>query len=207
VMPASIMDNTPLLDMIRWACSRWHVQPKNATGDTKYGTIQNIVGLEEMEIKAYLPTTDLSKRTKYYPAERFQYDAENDQYLCPQQEVLHLYSRCSSEQVFVYVAEASVCKACPVKAECTDSKSGRHIFRSFFQEYLDRVKAYHETDAYQKAMRKRALWTEPLFGEAKDFHCLRRFRLRGLLKVNIEGKLVAAGQNFKRLMKHMSNKH
>jgi hypothetical protein len=26
-----------------------------------------------------------------------------------------------------------------VKVECTDSKSGRHLRRSFFQEYLDRA--------------------------------------------------------------------
>lgn len=49
-------------------------------------------------------------------------------------------------------------------------------------------------------MRKRAVWVEPLFGEAKDFHRLRRFRLRGLVKVNIEGLMVAAGQNLKRLI-------
>jgi len=50
-------------------------------------------------------------------------------------------------------------------------------------------------------MRKRSLWVEPLFGEAKEFHRLRRFRLRRLLKVNIEGVMVAAGQNLKRLIK------
>jgi hypothetical protein len=37
-----------------------------------------------------------------------------------------------------------------------------------------------------------------LFGEAKDWHGLRRFRLRGLEKVNMEGLRVAAGQNLKR---------
>jgi transposase len=185
VTPASIMDNTPLLDLVRWVCARWQVHPKSATGDTKYGTIPNIVGLEQMGIRAYLPTPDLSSRTKHYPAERFRYDAEHDQYTCPQGQPLRLYSRRSSEQVLVYAAEASVCNACPVRAECTDSKSGRHIFRSFFQEQLDRNRAYHETEAYRKAMRKRALWTEPLFGEAKQYHGLTRFRLRGLLKVNI----------------------
>jgi DDE family transposase len=51
-------------------------------------------------------------------------------------------------------------------------------------------------------MRKRSLWVEPLFGEAKEFHGLRRFRLRRLRKVNIEAVLVAAGQNLKRLIKH-----
>jgi len=64
------------------------------------------------------------------------------------------------------------------------------------------VREYHQTAAYQKAMRKRGYWVEPLFGEPKDFHRLRRFRLRGLLKVYIEGVMIAAGQNLKRLLKH-----
>ncbi len=41
---------------------------------------------------------------------------------------------------------------------------------------------------------------EPLFGEAKDWHGLRRFRLRRLEKVNAEALMIAAGQNIKRLM-------
>ena len=41
---------------------------------------------------------------------------------------------------------------------------------------------------------------EPLFGEAKDWHGLRRFRLRRLEKENMEALLVASGQNVKRLM-------
>ena len=69
----------------------------------------------------------------------------------------------------------------------------------FEPEYVAaQQKAYHETAAYQKAMRKRAVWVEPLFGEAKQWHGLRQFRLRGLANVNIEGLLVAAGQNLKR---------
>jgi hypothetical protein len=134
VTPASIMDNTPLLDLVHWVCARWQLKPKQATGDTKYGTIPNIVGLEQMGILAYLPTPDFSHRTKFYPADQFQYDAEHDQYVCPQGQTLGLSSCRKSEQVYVYGVNASVCNACPVKTECTDSQSGRHIFRSFFQE-------------------------------------------------------------------------
>lgn len=202
VTPASIMDNTPILDLVDWVCSRWKIEPKLAAGEAKYGTVPNIVGLEERGIKAYLPTSDFSKRTKYYPAKFFQYDCEKDQYVCPQGQQLPLHSRRKTEQVILYRAKASVCNACLMKGECTGSKSGRHIFRSFFQDYLDKAEAYRQTEAYQKAMRKRSVWVEPLFGEAKEFHRLRRFRLRRLLKVNIEGVMIAAGQNLKRLIKH-----
>jgi hypothetical protein len=32
VTPASIMDNTPILDLVDWVCSRWKIEPKLATG-------------------------------------------------------------------------------------------------------------------------------------------------------------------------------
>ena len=72
--------------------------------------------------------------------------------------------------------------------------------RSLDEAYLDRVRGYHATEPYAKAMRKRQVWVEPLFAEAKDWHGLRRFRLRGLEKVNGEALLIAAGQNLKRLL-------
>ena len=58
----------------------------------------------------------------------------------------------------------------------------------------------HATEPYAKAMRKRKVWVEPLCAEAKDWHGLRRFRLRGLERVNIEALVTAAGQNLKRLL-------
>jgi hypothetical protein len=202
VTPASIMDNTPMLDMVHWTCTKWKLNPKTVTGDAKYGTAPNIAGLERAGMKAFVPIPDLSKRSKYYHSDLFCHHAEKNHYICPQGKILKLYAHRKSEQVHVYRANAQVCNSCPVKHKCTKSKSGRHIFRSFFQEYVDRGRVYHETEDYQQAMRKRGVWVEPLFGEAKQFHRLRRFRLRRLQKVNIEGLMVAAGQNLKRLLKY-----
>jgi hypothetical protein len=201
VTPASITDNTPMLDLLDWARARWHLQPKLVVGDGRYGTVPNIVGLEKRGIKAYLATSDFSQRNKYYPAKLFRYDRRKDRFICPQGQSLPFRNRRMTEQVIVYRANPKICNACPVKSQCTSSKSGRFIFRSFFQRELDKAEAYRQTEAYQKAMRKRSMWVEPLFGEAKEFHRLRRFRLRRLWKVNIEGVMVAAGQNLKRLIK------
>jgi hypothetical protein len=62
------------------------------------------------------------------------------------------------------------------------------------------VAAYHQTTAYKKAYQKRKVWVEPLFGEGQQWHGLKRFRLRGLAKVNCEGVMTATGQNLKRLL-------
>jgi Transposase DDE domain len=65
---------------------------------------------------------------------------------------------------------------------------------------LEKVRAYHATEAYKKAIRKRQVWVEPLFAEAKEWHGLRRLRLRGLLNAYIQGLLISAGQNLKRFL-------
>lgn len=72
-------------------------------------------------------------------------------------------------------ARAKDCNHCPLKTQCTTSKQGRSLCRSVHEEVLERVKSYHEAEAYKKAYRKRTVWVEPLFAEGKDWHAMRRF--------------------------------
>ena len=199
--PADVMENLPCLDMLWRACFRWQLRPDQVTGDATYGTVATIVAVEDQGIRAYVPLSDVGKRPGFFGPEAFSYDAEQDVYTCPNGTVLRFRGNHYAARARAYQAPASACGACPLRARCTDSRKGRIFTRSFDEAYLDRVRGYHETDAYRKAMRKRSAWVEPLFGEAKDWHGLQRFRLRGLWKVNAEALLIAAGQNLKRILR------
>jgi transposase len=202
VTPADIMENQPMLDQLRRVIFRWRVRPKRIIADTTYATIDNIRALEGEEgIRAYVPLPDWEHQRAYLGPSHFAYDGERDVYICPEGTPLHPYRRELKAEKVEYRAAATLCNACPRKADCTPSDQGRAVHRSFHAAYLDRVRGYHETEAYKKAMRKRKVWIEPLFGEAKQWHGMRRFRLRGLMKVNIEGLFIAAGQNLKRLLR------
>ena len=109
-------------------------------------------------------------------------------------------SHCQTTHRRIYAAPAAACARCTLRSQCTTAKRGRRIGRHRDEAYLDRVRSYHATEPYAKAMRKRQVWVEPLFAEAKEWHGLRRLRLRGLLNANIQGLLTAAGQNLKRLL-------
>jgi hypothetical protein len=201
VTPADVMENQPFLDLLWRVRCRWQLPIRQVTGDTTYGTIENIVAIEDQGIRAYVPLPDFDQRTPYYGTTTFTYDPERDTFTCPEGQPLRRLKVKYTEEVVVYRTDAATCNDCPVKTACTASRAGRQVRRSFHAEYLDRVRAYHTTQDYQKAMRKRAVWVEPLFGEGKDWHGLRRFRLRGLWKVNVEALLIAAGQNLKRLLR------
>jgi transposase len=200
VAPAEVMEDRPALDLLWHARFRWQLWPRQATGDKAYGTVEIIRGLEEQGLRAYLPLPNFGGRTPALDKLAFTYDPAQDRYLCPQGTPLPFDRLLKAQRVIVYRADATTCNACPLKDRCTESQQGRTVSRSYDEDYVERVRAYHQTEACQKARRKRQVWVEPLFAEAKDWHGLRRFRLRRLWRVNTEALLIAAGQNLKRLL-------
>ncbi len=187
-------------DLVWRAKFRWKLQPKQVTADTAYSALDNIIAIEDAGMHAYVPLPSPDSRRIGFSQQDFSYDPEADTYTCPQGTVLKRSQAFLDQRVTQYHAPASACNACPCKPNCTPSEQGRRLNRSFDEAYLERVRGYHETEGYKKAMRKRGVWVEPLFAEGKQWHGTSRFRLRTLLKVNAEAQLVAAGQNLKRLL-------
>ena len=200
VAPAEVQENQPALALLWRARFRWKLRPRHVTGDTKYGTVENVAAIERERIRAYVPLSEAGHRPGTFRHTDFVYNAQDDTYRCPGNETLRFASQCEPTHRRVSEAPASACVTCALRAQCTSSRRGRRVGRSLDEAALARVRAYHATERFAKAMRKRKVWVEPLFAEAKDWHGLRRFRLRGLPKVSGEALLVAAGQNLKRLL-------
>jgi hypothetical protein len=186
ITPADFMESQAMRDLLWRVCFRRKSWPHQVTGDAKYGTTENIVAIEDAGIRAYVPLTDFEHRSDLYGRDMFTYDPEQDRYCCPEGHPLARERIKATEEVIVYRADPAVCIACPVKDKCTTSDRGRIVHRSLYAQYLEKVKGYHATEAYKKAIRKR--------------HGLRRLRLRGLMNANIQGLLIAAGQNLKRFL-------
>ena len=200
VTAAEVTENLPMQEMLFGSAFRWRLRPRSVTGDAAYGTRENIAAIESAGIRAYTALPDQQKRTSLFTIEDFLYDAQRDLYTCPQGETLRRRGYDHRGGYVRYAASASSCNPCPLKSRCTKGPKGRWVSRDLQEEYLERVRAYRRTEAYRKALRKRAVWVEPLFGEAKEWHGSRRFRLRGLEKVNSEALMIASGQNVKRLV-------
>src|SRR5215216_1437524 len=125
VTPADVMENQPFLDLLWRARMRWRLPLRRITGDTTYGTIENIVAVEDQGVRALVPLPDFDQRTPYYGLSKFTFDPDQDEYRCPQGQVLRRKTAKYTEGVVVYRAEAATCQACPIKAACTESSQGR----------------------------------------------------------------------------------
>ena len=200
VAPFEVTENKPMLDMLWRSAFRWKSRPRRVTGDSAYGTVENIAAIEKAGIRAYMALKGAGQGRPFFGKDEFAYDPKRDLYTCPSGELLMPRTRNVARSLIGYRAKPATCDTCELRPDCTTSKLGRQILRYFDEEYVDRVKGYRGTFPYEKALRKRRVWVEPLFAEAKNWHGLRRFRLRRLEKVNIEVLLIAAGQNIKRLV-------
>ena len=205
VTPSEVSENRPMLDLLWRSCFRWRIWPHHVTGDGKYGTAENVAAVEQANVRAFVGLHRSGGRPNSFGKEDFSYDPREDIYVCPAGELLQPLGKKKGEEereekVTTYRAKASSCKTCQLRSRCTSNKLGRNLRRGPLEGYLDRVRSYAGTHSYEKALRKRKVWIEPLFGEAKDWHGMRRFRLRRLEKVNIEALLIASGQNVKRLL-------
>jgi transposase len=123
VTPSEVMDNQPMRDLIFHTRFRWNLRPRHVTGDTKYGTIENIKALEDAGIRAYVPLPDWEERYEVWSASHFRYEAQADQYRCPQGQLLQRVGQVTPDGRQLYRAPASICNACPVKVQCTATTS------------------------------------------------------------------------------------
>lgn len=202
VAPFEVTENKPMLDMLWRAAFRWKCWPRRVTGDSAYGTVENIAAIEKAGIHAYVALKGAGQGRPFFGKDEFAYDPGRDLYTCPAGELLAPRTRNVARSLIGYRAKAGTCDTCKLRLDCTTSKTGRQVLRHFEEECVDRVKGYRGTFPYEKALRKRRVWVEPLFAEAKGWHGMRRFRLRRLEKVNAEALMIAVGQNVKRLLEY-----
>lgn len=97
---------------------RRKLRPRQVTGDTTYGTAENIVALEDAGIRAYVPLPDFDHRTSFFGKGAFAYDAQADAYRCPGGQELRFRTHKHAARVRVYRARAA-CAACPLRPRCT----------------------------------------------------------------------------------------
>ena len=89
VAPFEVTENKPMLDMLWRATFRWRIWPPRVTGDSAYGTVENIAAIEKMGISAYVALIKGAGQGRpFFGKDEFAYDPERDHYTCPAGEIL-----------------------------------------------------------------------------------------------------------------------
>jgi transposase len=187
-----------LVSRIKWA---YKLKPRTLGGDKGYATGEFVHWLSEQEVIPHVPIMNHRGRTEkgIYPIEQFHYDAEKDQFMCPQGKRLRYWGIHKHSRQHVYRASLS---DCPVKEQCTRA-TYRSVSYHIYESDLAQARKLTQTSAYRisQIMRKRV---EELFGEAKECMGLRRMKFREALFVREQVLLTAMAQNVKRMVRLLS---
>lgn len=188
---------------------KFDLRPERLIADTAYGSGPMLDWLVKRKIAPHIPVIDKAGRTDgTWSRADFEWDAENNQYICPEGEALKQFRRNYSDPnrgptgkgVAKYQALKHTCQACPSKPKCCPKADARKITREEHEDARDVARAIRKTRQYKVSSKLRKK-VEMLFAHLKRILGLGRLRLRGPCGANDEFLLAATAQNLRKLAK------
>jgi len=203
------------------------------TADANYHNNNNIIQCEEEQIDAYIPDTGFRKRDERFKnqdrfkdgvnkppkpgqskrvktnLEDFVYDAEKDQYICPQGKVLKLETRrlkSTDKWYRLYRINDDSCVECAIRNKCMSNKKARQRCICVAGEPLIReltpsqkMQAKIDTPHGKEIYGRRIGNVEPVFGNIRYNKGMDRFTYRGKEKVNVQWLLYCLVHNLEKI--------
>ena len=195
-----------MLDRVK---DTFDLDPERIIADTAYGSGPMLGWLVDRDIAPHIPVIDKAGRNDgTWTRADFEWDAENDQYICPEGQSLKQFRRNYSDPnrgptntgVAKYRGLKLTCQACPSKAKCCPNADFRAITREEHEDARQVARDIAKTKQYAISMRLRKK-VEMLFAHLKRILGLGRLRLRGPCGANDEFLLAATAQNLRKLAK------
>lgn len=198
-----VNDREQLAQMAVAAKESLGVETLEAVADCGYHNAGKVKECQEAKVTAYVPSVESTSKNAnqgLFTKLDFRYDAERDEYLCPNSQWLSFFTQSKDKgQEVRYYANTAACRDCPLRQQCTKSKKdGRRIARRAHEEYAEvmevRVKARPELQQQRKCV------VEHPFGTMKRAMDFGYFLLKGLKKVRGEFSLMALAYNLRRVL-------
>ncbi len=206
IRQAEVGATKTMLDRVK---VRFDLHPERLIADTAYGTGPMLGWLVDRKIAPHIPVLDKSGRTDgTWSRADFEWEAENDQYICPEGQTLRQFRRNYSDPnrgptgkgTAKYRALKLTCQACPSKPRCCPNMDFRSITREEHEDARQVARDIAKTRQYDISMKLRKK-VEMLFAHLKRILGLGRLRLRGPCGANDEFLLAATAQNLRKLAK------
>jgi transposase len=200
-------DNYQLVRMIEQVEENLGSVAEQMVADGGYFATTELASAEDKQypVLVNLPESVQGPEDQPYHASRFIYDAEKDQCICPRGERLEFDSikpRHKAEPYEVRVYRCQSYESCPVRWQCSSSKSGRTVQIHPNHEALVRQREKLRDQRMRALLKQRGSTVELVFGWIKEAMGFRRWTVRGLEKVQTQWLLVCTAMNLIRLKKH-----
>lgn len=174
---------------------------EEALADKGYGNTTQILDIESKGTQCFVPLATTSREKEEAKGFVFTYNKEKDTYTCPQGKTLVVRQKNFKHNGATYDRyKCYECDDCPIRTDCTKSKTGRTYKRNVNQEQIDKYKEKLTSDYAKDRIAERKGVVEHPFGTIKWMMGKFNFLLTGKEKVQTEFDLYAMAYNIKRLL-------
>jgi transposase len=199
-------DNYQLVSMIEQVQENLDQAAEQTLGDGGYFATTELAKAEEKNygVLVNLPKSVQGSDEEPYHASRFVYDKEKDQCICPRGEALTFEATKARDKAQPYTVRVYRCSSyetCPVRWQCSSSKTGRTVQIHPNHDALVRHREKLRDETMRALLKKRGSTVEPVFGWGKDAMGFRRWTFRGREKVKTQWLLLCTAMNLLRLYK------
>jgi transposase len=192
-----VLDLGLLAPTVEAAMDTLDVDRIEAVADRGYFKIEDIEACENAGIIAYVPKPirGPAVREGFFSKDDFHYDATQDAYVCPGQQILSTrYESRSRDNVKIDYSNRDACKACRLRERCT--RTFRRVSRLENEAVLDRMAV--RLAARPDILDERRESVEHPFGTIKQWMNQGAFLMRRLDNVRGEFSLTALAYNIRR---------
>jgi len=178
---------------------------KAACADAGYANTANLKESVEEGIEVIVPSQKQALHNSHednpFGKDKFIYDKETNQYICPEGKVLKYSHYSETKGHYLYrIKGPSNCIECKHYGRCTDNTRGRAIIRLKDEYVKEGLEALYISDKGQAIYKKRKEKVELPFGHIKGNLKAGEFLLRGLKGVNAEMALLSTCFNISRMI-------
>jgi hypothetical protein len=173
-------------------------EPVEVYGDASYGTAEVIEHIEQAGAEANVKVQLASNRKGFFAQDEFKIDESSGTVSCPNGKLVQL--RRNKNDGSGLASFGAHCEGCPLRAQCTDSKTGRLIKTHPQHATLQRSRTRQRDPNWKAKYRA----TRPKV-ERKISHMMRRrhggrrARMRGSTRIGHDFSLLGAAVNLNRL--------
>lgn len=199
----AVPENQKLTDLLEQHQQHTGSAVRTVVGDHKYGTADNFIACYEKSILTHLGDAKAKQATAgagRFKESNFIYDRTRDCYLCPAGQILKRKRYVKKQRAWEYAPARGLCAHCPLREDCTKSKTGRVVSRHEQHEILEECRAQAHSPAAIRDRRRRQYLIEGSFADAANNHGFKRARWRRLWRQQIQDYLIAAIQNIRILL-------
>lgn len=191
--------------------------PQACIGDSGFGSEENYEYLHKQGIDNYLKYNMFHQDLKGKPAKNrfdktnFHYDASDDSFVCPEGRRLRFKEEQARKTANGYLSRMDIfacedCSDCCFATECKKTAGPRTISRNRqLDTYRCQAMENLTTPEGLRLRKQRNVDVESVFGHIKYNRGYRRFRLRGLKKVNVEMGLLSLAHNIIKMFNQNSS--